>query len=395
VFVCGLVERYFPQYHREDPLLSDAARRQAGLKTSEDRQAEEQFLFDLAVTRATDELILSYPRLDDRGEETLPSFFLKGFQGADATPCETRVRPRPLRLRPDAASSAIQDPALRDRLAEKHKSLAPTSIESFLQCPFQFFAAKTLRLKPRPAAPRDRLDVLLQGSILHRALAELARFPLLGGALIDDVFDDEIRRARIPRTYRTEAVRLELLRHFEAFSEDRQVALGWSSRTEEKFSFALNPLLTIAGRIDRMDIGPRLQALVIDYKYSAGNKIRERVEENGAGNLVQGGLYLLASQRSFGLEPAGMLYCGLRKDVVWDGWHVPIAGIEAVGEVSTREVLNDLMSRAASTAVDTFEAITSGRIGPRPANTDKCKWCDFRDICRIEAAAAVRQAEAR
>jgi ATP-dependent exoDNAse (exonuclease V) beta subunit len=314
VFVCGLVERFFPQYHREDPLLSDAARRRAGLRTSEDRQAEEQFLFDLAITRATEELILSYPRLDDRGEETLPSFFLQGVEGrgCDATPCEARVRPRPVRSRPDASSTTIQDPALRERLAEKHKTLAPTSIESFLQCPFQFFAAKTLRLRLRPATPPDRLDLLVQGSILHRALAELARFPLLSRALLDQVFDDETIRARIPMTYRTEAVRLELLRHFETFLDDRQVDLGWPSRAEEKFRFALNPSLMITGRIDRMDVGPRQQALVIDYKYSAGDRIRERIEENGNGNLVQGGLYLLAAQKTFGLEPAGMLYCGLR-----------------------------------------------------------------------------------
>jgi ATP-dependent helicase/DNAse subunit B len=284
---------------------------------------------------------------------------------------------------------------LRERLAEKHKTLAPTSIESFLQCPFQFFAAKTLRLKPRPAAPRDRLDLLVQGGILHRALAELARFPLLGRALLDQVFDDETVRARIPMTYRTEAVRLELLRHFEPFVDDRQVDLGWPSRSEEKFSFALNPLLTITGRIDRMDIGPRNQALVIDYKYSAGDKIRERIEENTSGNMVQGGLYLLASQKTFGLEPAGMLYCGLRNEVVWDGWHVPIPGLEAIGEVSTRDALHDLMARAASTAEDTFEFITSGRVAPRPADTDKCRWCDFRDICRIEAGVAAAKAEAR
>ncbi|MGD1093512.1 MAG: PD-(D/E)XK nuclease family protein [Bryobacteraceae bacterium] len=392
VFVCGLVERYFPQYHREDPLLSDAARRRTGLKTSEDRQGEERCLFDLAVTRATEKLILSYPRLDDRGEETLPTFFL---QGMEATPCETRVRPRPVRVQPDVSSNAIGDPVLRERLVEKHKTLAPTSIESFLQCPFQFFAAKTLRLKPRPAAPRDRLDLLLQGSILHRALAELARFPLLGRALLDQVFDDETLRARIPMTHRTEAVRLELLRHFEAFLLDRQVDLGWPSRSEEKFSFALNPLLTITGRIDRMDVGPHQQGLVIDYKYSAGNKIRERIEENGSGHLVQGGLYLLASQESFDLKPAGMLYCGLRKEVVWDGWHVPIPGLEAIGEVATPDVLNELITRAASTAADTFEAITSGRIAPRPADTDKCRWCDFRDICRIESAEAALKAEAR
>ena len=65
---------------------------------------------------------------------------------------------------------------------------------------------------------------------------------------------------------------------------------------------------------------------MIDYKYSAGNKIKERVDDTGAGHLVQGGLYLAAAARTFGLDPVGMLFCGLKKDVTWDGWHVSIPG---------------------------------------------------------------------
>ncbi|MGH7330465.1 MAG: hypothetical protein ACREJX_19120, partial [Polyangiaceae bacterium] len=94
VFVCGLTERHFPQYHREDPLLNDVARRRAGLKTSAVLQQEERLLFEFALTRATGEAILSYPRFNDQGEETLPSFFL---EGTDVFPCEARVRPKPSR----------------------------------------------------------------------------------------------------------------------------------------------------------------------------------------------------------------------------------------------------------------------------------------------------------
>ena len=71
VFVCGLIERHFPKYHRVDPILGDVAR-------VLHQQAEERFLFELATTRATEETILSYPRFDEQGEDTLPSFFLDG-----------------------------------------------------------------------------------------------------------------------------------------------------------------------------------------------------------------------------------------------------------------------------------------------------------------------------
>jgi len=274
----------------------------------------------------------------------------------------------------------------------EHKTVSPTGIESFLQCPFQFFASKTLRLRRRPPEPRDRLDLLLQGSILHRALAEWTRAPLLGAAILDEIFEEECARLRVPEGYRTEAVRLELVRHFRGFLDDNQFALRWPMRVEEKFSYPLNPLVNITGRVDRLDVGPDNQALVIDYKYSAGNKIRERVEDSGAGHAVQGGLYLAAAARTFGLEPVGMLFCGLKKDVTWDGWHVNVPGLESLGASTTREVLRALMNDAESAAVRVHEAITSGDIAVRPTDTRKCRWCDYCDICRVESTVLVQVA---
>jgi hypothetical protein len=384
VFVCGLIERHFPQYHREDPILGDAARYRAGLDTAADRQTEERFLFELATTRATEETILSYPRFDEQGEDTLPSFFIEGeFPPAAGKPAVPRAEP-------DVDIGRESEDACH--IEYSPRTLSPTSIESFLQCPFQFFVGKTLRLKRRPALPRDRLDVLLQGSILHRALAEWTRAPLLGSAILDQVFAEECARLRVPEGYRTEAVRLELMRNFRGFLEDNQLGLGWRMRVEEKFSYPLNPLVKITGRIDRLDVGPGNQALVIDYKYSAGNKIRERVEDTGEGHAVQGGLYLAAAARTFGLDPVAMLFCGLKRDVTWDGWHVSVPGLNSLGKACTREALREMIDDAEKAAMRVHEAITSGDISVHPADPTKCRWCDFCDICRVESAVIVQRA---
>jgi len=382
VFVCGLIERHFPQYHREDPILGDTARQRAGLDTAADRQSEERFLFELATSRATRETILSYPRFDEQGEDTLPSFFLEDEFAA--------IAGRPVVPR---AQRGVDTPRRSGDLPHfVHKALSPTGIESFLQCPFQFFANKTLRLRRRPPVPRDRLDLLLQGNILHRALAEWTKAPLLGSAILDEIFEEECARLRVPEGYRTEAVRLELMRNFRGFLEDNRFTLGWPTRVEEKFSYPLNPLVNITGRIDRMDVGPANEALVIDYKYSAGNKIKERVDDTGEGHLVQGGLYLAAAKRTFGLDPVAMLFCGLKKDVTWDGWHVSIPGLESLGTSSTREFMRALIDDAERAAVRVHEAITSGDIAVRPTDPRKCRWCDYCDICRVESAVFVKKA---
>jgi RecB family exonuclease len=390
VFVCGMNERHFPQYHREDPLLNDAARRRAGLKTSTELQREERSLFHLATTRATGKTIVSYARFDDKGDPTLPSFFLDDMLASKKiAPCEIRVRPRPSRGVPGLTNNGpIADPELLERLATAHRTLSPSAIERFLQCPFQFFAGRSLRLRPRPSAPRDRLDMLLQGSIIHAAIAALEEMPLLGAAVFDQEFATGIAKPRIPGGYRTEAVRLEMLRNFTAFLAERSVSRGfepgWRARVEEKFRIALTPELSVRGRIDRLEVSPSGEALVIDYKYSVAKTIRDRVKNQDKGEVVQAGLYLLAAVKAFGLTPAGMLYCGLKKEVEWDGWHVPLAGLEKIGESCTRDRLAELTNAAAATAVTVFESIASGEISVRPADQGKCAWCDYRDICRID-----------
>ena len=292
------------------------------------------------------------------------------------------VRPAPSRTIAAPFHSPV--PAL-------HKTLSASSIESYLQCPFQFFTRKTLRLKERPKAPRDRLSLLLQGSILHHALAEWMRMPLLGSSILEQAFDGECAKEHVLPTYRTEAVRLELLRHFEAFTRDKQVDLGWRARVEESFEFALHEGLSLRGRVDRMDVSPTGQALVIDYKYSALDRLKERIEESAAGNAVQAGVYLLATERAFKLQPAGMLFCHMKKGVKWDGWHADIAGL-TVGERMTSEAVRELALIAEQRVLQVHEEICSGRIAVHPKDESKCAWCEARDICRVESIERVQTA---
>jgi RecB family exonuclease len=152
----------------------------------------------------------------------------------------------------------------------------------------------------------------------------------------------------------------------------------------------LTPELTIRGRIDRLETGPNRQALVIDYKYSA--QVADKVEQNESGELVQGGLYLLAAERVFGLEAAGMLYCGVKKKVAWEGWHA-IPALREVGEFSKPTRIRELAEDAARSARETHAAILGGDVAVHPADRKRCAWCDYRDICRVETMAAELDAE--
>lgn len=378
VFVPGMVERHFPQYHRENPIVP-------GWKAEEDHERDERFLFDVAISRATEETILSYPRFDENGQDSLASFFLQGLHlESGVEDVDRRVRPAPSFEVTMPHASPLTEPVTCNKLSA-------SSVEDYLQCPFKFFARKTLKLEERPPAPRDRLNVLLQGSIMHAALAAWSELPILGESALDQAFDEHCAKEHVPRTYRAEAVRLELLRHFRAFMRAGQIALpGWSSRPEEQFEFALNGALSLRGRIDRLDVDSRKNALVIDYKYSAGDRMKSRIEAVEAGEAVQAGLYILAAERHFGLKPAGMLYCHLKKGVKWDGWHSGIAGLD-YGENRTKEAFSELAQNAQATVLRVHEEILSGRVAVAPTDRDKCVFCDCIDMCRVETLPQVME----
>lgn len=375
VFVCGLIEGRFPRYAAPDALLGERERAALGLPGAREREEEERFLFEVACSRATAETVLSYPRFDDQGDEQLPSFFLEdtvGGEEAGAGP--PLVRPAP-RFRAAAAEPALAAGVRLERLS-------PSRVEAFLQCPFLYFARHTAALAAPPPKPRERLDVLLQGQIVHQVLHEWTAAPDgFMEAKFDRIFAEVARRERIPDGYRTEAVRLEMRRAVVKFAEAaRDLPLAWLRQPEQDFAITLDGT-PVHGRIDRLDRSPDGRALVIDYKYS---RDADQYADEDDGTRVQGGLYLLAAERQFGLEPAGMLYCAFKRGAAWRGWHVPLPGLGNFGEVCSAEALRERINTAVERTLAARDRIRAGVCAPRPADARRCQWCDYRDICRIE-----------
>ena len=397
VFVCGLLEREFPRYHTEDPLLGDRVRARllkqgVRLVTAAERAEEERFLFEVAVSRATRQLVLSYPRYDASGNETLRSFLLEEFlrdrrlREVPAVP----VRRQAARAQPERPTPRIASRHLLEELRRRRHSFSPTAIETFLECPFRFFALHTLGLTPPPVKPADRLDARLQGEIAHAVLKALAD----GGeleALFDETFEEACRSARVPPGYRREAVRLELLRNLRRFPA-KDLRFGDEQSLEIPFELELDEGVVLRGRIDRLDLLADGRALVIDYKYSSEERLRKLIAGHETGEKVQGGLYQAAVRRVLGCEPAGVLFCALRRETKWDGWHAPVPGLETKGESCAADVLEARIHIAEETGRRAIGEIFSGRVEPDPADEEICRTCDFADICRVWEQAAVRRA---
>jgi ATP-dependent helicase/DNAse subunit B len=371
VFVCGLVEKQFPRYSPQDAFFPDAARRElqaAGIRvrTTADAELEEEFLFESAVTRATASLTLSYPKFDGRGEQNLPSVFLERIGPRDSAPSRLIVPRMPAAPEPHLPAGTIAAHDLRDAVAQRHRVMRVTAVESYSQCPFQFFGRHTLKLDEPAKRPEDRLDARVQGNIVHQVVAEWQRAPQPIVPLFERVFAEICREEKVASGYRTETLRTRMRADLERFVEKYGKPAGAGTRIEEPFQYALDDETEIRGRIDRMDTMPDGTTDVLDFKYSKKASEFARNEDR-----LQGPLYLLAVEKKFGGRPGAMFYCGLRDDV----------------QLKEQTVTRERLAAAEATALRIAAEVRAGHAEPRPADLEPCRYCTFKDVCRYEAAA--------
>ncbi|MEE9200905.1 MAG: PD-(D/E)XK nuclease family protein, partial [Candidatus Brocadiales bacterium] len=236
VFVGGLLERQFPRQARENLFMSDRDRRQlndlSGVNLKEhlkNSAEEERFLFYIALTRARERLVLSYPAMDSRGSPNIPSFFLREVKklfsaesfsnifikripsdiipaagdvvtqkdrrnfvcyylntpyrkGSDKETLHVLSRMTYNGLRTEDTGLiedlkvALGTPEMGDIgghrgvIGEIFPSFRATQFSDFAQCPFLHFARHILRLKALRSLAEDGLSPLLQGDIIHETL---------------------------------------------------------------------------------------------------------------------------------------------------------------------------------------------------------------------------------
>jgi ATP-dependent helicase/nuclease subunit B len=225
VFVAGLLEKQFPMHIKEDPILSDWERSLFnqgalnGLAERLPRQNLERYLFYIAVTRTSEKLILTCPRFDLEGKESLPSFYLDEvrslfnmqvtekkqdlahpFPGlrdaislrelemsvtgqlysAEETDSEKKnlllyltnsllTKPTSqskLRFAANCIVTQLVDPAILSGDFFRTPQTSPTSLEMYSKCSFRYFAEKILKLQD----PEEEINIKQKGSIRHRVL---------------------------------------------------------------------------------------------------------------------------------------------------------------------------------------------------------------------------------
>jgi ATP-dependent helicase/nuclease subunit B len=467
LFVLGLNEKVFPRYIREDPFLRDRHRRvletTLGYKVDEKLLGydEEALLFTLITQAAGRRLCLSFQRADESGRLLAPSPYIHGARQRSGMPAQPvdliprrmterlSQRPATSRFLPPAdlaqwmagvgkdpadvleatgreaaifrngiealARTENEQPALTafDGLTGPltthwakvtERGIAPTPLERYARCPFQYFAADVLKLRLVRGSPSDELDARVLGTFTHAALRRCYELLLSLGwpeqPVTDDTMNSCIRTAvveasaEVERQHRTghyllwELAKARIIEVMAAAVADD--TLAFRSTPFEPVAFeitaegeiadlpatAATPL-KIRGRIDRLDRHRESGALrIIDYKLKIGKKASmedsQLVQSAVRGYRLQPPLYARLQFPEHGTPHEVQLY------FLAPRWSTPVmrstfGADEWSGGSGTmiRHTLGQLIS-----------GIRNGRFFIMP--DAYCETCEFRVACRRE-----------
>jgi hypothetical protein len=94
----------------------------------------------------------------------------------------------------------------------------------------------------------------------------------------------------------------------------------------------------------------------------------------------------MAARDFFHVQPEGMFYLGLKGETVYAGW----------SETALLESLplpENWLELTRERVLKLVDEIRGGRIEADPADRANCAFCDYRDACRVDLAAAGPEAE--
>ena len=406
-----------------------------------DQLASERYLLYAAVSRPQELLVLSWHASDDEGQATPRSLFVDDVCDLfEESLLEQRAR-RALgavddRIEDDRAEVAVgdlraltgrngwastagatrrSDEPLRDELLLAELTARPWSasaMERRIACPVAWFVDRLLRpdeFEPQPeplargalahAVLKDTLEGLrLQtGSArLRPATLTLAR-ELLEASLQARESEHPLsvapeRRAAVRRRLQADLERyLAQAAEAESPLEPAELELGFGfDGSDERGEASALPALELGGgfklrgRIDRIDVGSRGEAVVYDYKGKDAPAAARWIKDG----KLQVALYMRAAEQLLGLDVIGGLYqplsgSDMRARGVLDGE----SGVE-LGCVSTdvrdRGELAELLADALAKAREVAEQTACGELQARPQT---CAWrggCQYPTICRCE-----------
>lgn len=244
---------------------------------AEDETEARRRLFYVAMTRAKEQLHISYSRQNNQGKELQRAIFVDEIlQGAGLQP-ELKELPEEeavdaqITLLSDSLDVKIvsPDPAVIEELLADFQ-MSVSALNNFIYCPLGFYYENVLRV---PSVQREAASY---GSAMHEALektfkkmlaAKPRKFP--GMRVLVKDFEEEMEYQRGFFSERSFEQRLRAGRHhLKAFY--RKHAKKWSKNAKIELRITNVEIegVPVVGVIDRLDYLPDMKVHIVDYKTS-------------------------------------------------------------------------------------------------------------------------------
>ena len=360
VHLTGLVDGRFPARGRP-PTLDMPWDEIAGRPDAEtDRLDEERRLCFVAMTRARDELWLSYHVLGPGGRgRRRPSPFVGEALDAPAATAAIEV---------DAIAriEALGQPELSE--AEPLAASGPRGIFSFSELETYLDCPERYRLRHVVGLPSSPHHALTYGSAMHQAVAAFHLSRGKGTPLPEEQLLDVFARAWSPEGFLS---REHEERRFAAgqaalrsFRETQLAQPSLVTAVERPFAFQMEGL-TVRGRIDRLDATSD-GAVITDYKSS---DVRDQAKaDQKTRDSLQLQVYALAHESEHGSLPYEVRLHFLDSGVV---------GRAAPDPARLEKARAKLKVAAAKIGEGDF---------PAQPSAITCGYCPYRQICSASAA---------
>ncbi|WP_455212735.1 PD-(D/E)XK nuclease family protein [Kaarinaea lacus] len=399
LIIAGAEQQYMPGAPSHSPFFNDAVRTSLGIPAVQQKHANKFYYFRrlLQSTRESHQprLLLTWTH-SDNGEELIPSPWLEAIQSFHTLAYHSSLLDSELTNLMDNAkpqwcdeSAALPQqipphPVAVTRPALLPKTISATSYQQVMNCPYQFFAARCLRLSP-PDTVREMLQKDEYGRKVHLCLeafhSDMADLPgpfakpfiennqqaanelltlISKQVFAKDIEDNFIHRSWLNRW-------LDMIPQY----IDWQIkqAAQWQIYLVEKHAddIALSAQCTIKGQLDRIDRSAESYK-IIDYKTG---KVPSK-EDVASGEAVQLPFYAMLVQSTLSNASKTERVEYLSLDANRFGAQVYVEGDE----------LNQLQHAVTNRLVDIMQALHQNQGLPAWGDSQACKTCAMAGLCR-------------
>ena len=287
------------------------------------------------------------------------------------------------------------------------KSLSPTALFRYIECPLKFYFHSIAELEPQEEIS-DTIDALTFGNILHLTMQNLytkllnkknpmadisaLRKPKIIGDAVDDTLVEQLKVDKKSFSGDTILVKDIIVKYimrgilrYDSLSDGFTIK-GLEQKVLYAYPISDGRSVNLKGIADRIDLLPDGKLQVIDYK--SGNT--PHLEFNGIDNLFNGAarervsnifqtlLYSMMLNRTEGCESMPSLYFASK--MLSDDYSPKIlnrANNEYVERYS--DYAQDFEQQLSSVFEELFDIDTPFK---QAEDVDACTYCDFKTICR-------------